>query len=32
MAGGLLLLNTGLSMMNSTQQVVVQDSEHSFQK
>ena len=31
-AGGLLLLNTGLSMMNSTQQVVVQGGEHTFSK
>ena len=32
MAGGLLLLNTGLSMMNSTGQVVVQGGEHTFSK
>lgn len=31
-AGGLLLLNTGLSMMNSTQQVVVQSGKYSFSK
>jgi len=31
-AGGLLLLNTGLNMMNSTQQVVVQGGEHTFSK
>ncbi len=31
-AGGLLLLNTGLNMMNSTRQVVVQGEEHSFSK
>ena len=31
-AGGLLLLNTGLSMMNSTRQVVVQGEENSFSK
>ena len=31
-AGGLLLLNTGLNMMNATQQVVVQGGEHSFSK
>ncbi len=30
MAGGLLLLNTGLNMMNSTQQAVVQSGEYSF--
>ena len=31
-AGGLLLLNTGLSMMNSSQQVVVQSGKSSFSK
>jgi multiple antibiotic resistance protein len=31
-AGGLLLLNTGLGMMNSTQQVVVREGESSFSK
>ncbi len=31
-AGGLLLLNTGLSMMNSVRQVVVQGEENSFSK
>jgi multiple antibiotic resistance protein len=32
MAGGLLLLNTGLGMMKSTNQMVVQRSEFSFSK
>ncbi len=31
-AGGLLLLNTGLKMMNSTQQVVVKDGKYSFSR
>jgi multiple antibiotic resistance protein len=31
-AGGLLLLNTGLNMMNSTKQLVVQGGESSFSK
>ncbi|MGA2028111.1 MAG: MarC family protein [Syntrophobacteraceae bacterium] len=31
-AGGLLLLNTGLNMMNSTEQVVVQGGKYSFSK
>jgi len=31
-AGGLLLLNTGLNMMNSTQQVVVEAGKYSFSK
>jgi len=31
-AGGLLLLNTGMNMMNSTQQVVVQSGEHTYSK
>ncbi|MGO9018064.1 MAG: MarC family protein [Syntrophobacteraceae bacterium] len=31
-AGGLLLLNTGLNMMNSTTQVVVQGGKYSFSK
>ena len=31
-AGGLLLLNTGLSMMNSTQQVIAQSGKSSFSK
>ncbi|MGA2403384.1 MAG: MarC family protein [Syntrophobacteraceae bacterium] len=31
-AGGLLLLNTGLNMMNSTQQVTVQASKYSFSR
>ncbi len=29
-AGGLLLVNTGLNMMNSSQQVIVQNGENSF--
>ena len=32
MAGGLLLLNTGLNMMNATQEVVVQSGKYSFSK
>jgi multiple antibiotic resistance protein len=32
MAGGLLLLNTGLNMMNATREVIVQDGKYSFSK